>query len=152
MRMLRKSCLCLGLACAALGVTVDARAQGSKWWQSDKYKQELALSADQISRLEAVFQATEPTLRTQKAALEKCEDTLSRVISDKASDEHRVVAAVDKVDAARAELSRTRTVMLFRMRRILTDEQNARMKALHERDRDHRPRGDGPLGEETAAL
>lgn len=152
MRILRRSWLYLGVWAAVLGVAADARAQGSKWWQTEKYQQELALSADQITRLEAEFQANEPTLRTQKSALEKCEEKLSQVIADPKSDERQVVAAVTKVDDARAELNQTRTLMLFRMRRILTDEQNAKMKALHDRDRERRPRGDGPHGGDSTSL
>ena len=154
MRMVRRSCVCLGVACAVIGMAANARAQGSKWWQSNKFQQELGLSADQISRLEAEFKTNEPTLRTQKTALEKCEEQLSHVISDSHSDERLVVSAVTKVDAARADLNRTRTVMLFRMRRILTNEQNAKMKALHDRDRDRdrKQHGDGAHGEGPACL
>ena len=46
----------------------------------------------------------------------------------------------------------TRTLQLFRIRRVLTDEQNLKMKDLHDRGRkereqknpDRRPRGDKP--------
>jgi Spy/CpxP family protein refolding chaperone len=68
------------------------------------------------------------------------------VISDSTSDEAKVLQTADRVEVTRTELSKTRTLMLFRMRRILTDEQNVKLKALHDhdRDRDRRPRPSAP--------
>ena len=49
-------------------------------------------------------------------------------------------------------MSRTRTLQLFRIRRVLTDDQNVTLKAIHDRERkereqkniDRRPKGDKP--------
>ena len=152
MKIPRKSFICFVLTLAMLVAPSLAPAQSSKWWQSEKYQKELALTADQITRLEAIFQTTGPTLRAQKTALEKSEQKLSKVISDTTSDEARVLQAAERAEAIRTELSKTRTLMLFRMRRILTDEQNVKMKALHERDhdRDRRPKGDQSRDHEPA--
>ena len=129
-----------------------AGAQGFRWWKSEKFQKELTLTADQIAKLEAINQAAEPTLRAQKAAFDKCEQKLSKVITDAKSDESQVIQATERLDAARAELNKTRTLQLFRMRRILTDDQNAKMKEMHDRDRSDReknnergrPRGNQP--------
>jgi len=152
MKIPRKSFICFVLTLAMLVAPSLALAQSFKWWQSEKYQKELALSADQIARLEAIFQTTGPTLRAQKTALEKSEQKLSKVISDTTSDEARVLQAAERAEGIRTELSKTRTLMLFRMRRILTDEQNLKMKELHERDRDRdrRPKGDQPRDHEPA--
>jgi Spy/CpxP family protein refolding chaperone len=155
MQTLGKSFICLVLALLLVGTPVAAEAQGFKWWQSERFQKELALTADQITRLEAIFQTTVPTLRAQKTALEKYEDKLSKVISDSTSDEAKVLQTADRVEATRTELSKTRTLMLFRMRRILTDEQNAKMKVLHDhdrdRDRERRPKPSSPPKQEPPA-
>ena len=50
---------------------------------------------------------------------------------------------VDSVESARAELNKSRTMMLLRMRRVLTTDQWAKFTALHQaaekfgRDREH---------------
>lgn len=136
-------CLVLSLATAALvALPAPADAQGFKWWQNDRFKRELALSTDQIKQLDEVFQALQPTLKTQKDELEKLEQRLSKVISDPASDEAAVLKALERVESTRGELSRSRTLMVFRMRRLLTEKQNTRMKELHEeweRQRRNRP-------------
>ena len=150
MPTIRKFFICLALA---LSVPAAVDAQGFKFWQIDRFQKALALSADQITRLEAVYQAAEPTLRAQKAAFDKCEQKLSKIISDPKSDESQVVAGAERLEAARTELSKTRTLQLFRSRRILTDAQNAKMKEMHDHDRaerDRRPRGDPPRPHEPS--
>lgn len=120
-----------------------AFAQG-KWWQSERFQRELHLSADQISRIEEVFQAALPELRRQKKALDQLEKELSRLI-DTSADEDAVMSEADRVESVRAELSKARTRMLLRMRRVLTAEQRAKLGVLHEqweRERKHQDRQD----------
>ncbi len=145
MQTLRKSFICLTLVLIVLVSPTPALGQGFKWWQVERFQKDLTLTAEQISRLEGIFQTAEPSLRAQKSALEKLEHKLSKVIADPTSDEALVLQAAERVEGARAELSRTRTLQLFRMRRVLTDEQNAKMKAQHDRDRSERERR--PKGE-----
>lgn len=130
-----------------------AAAQNFRWWHNERFQKELSLTEEQITRVEAIWQTTQPMLRAQMTALDRREDKLSKVIADPKSDEPAVLLATDRLDAARNELNRTRTLMLFRMRRVLSDEQNVKMKELHEhdrrdRDRDRKPKdGDKPKGE-----
>jgi Spy/CpxP family protein refolding chaperone len=129
----------------ALSIPAVSEAQGFKFWQMDKFQKGLSLTPEQITKLEAIYQAAEPTLRAQKAAFDKCEQKLTAIISDPKSDESQVLKSTEKLEAARTELSKTRTLQLFRIRRILTDAQNAKMKEMHDhdrQDRDRRPKGD----------
>ena len=151
MKILRKLFICLVLSAIVLAVPGVALAQG-KWWQSERFQKELALTPEQITRIEGIYQTTEPMLRAQKQAIDRREEKLSKVIQDPKSDEAMLLQATDRLEAARNELSRTRTLMLFRIRRVLTDEQNVKLKEIHDRDRkereqknnDRRPKGDKP--------
>ena len=132
---------CLVLSLAVLSLPSAAAAQGFRWWQNQRFQTELALTAEQVTRLEDTYQALRPTLRNQKETFDKLEARLSRVINDPASDEAKVLTALERVEAARGELSRSRTLLTFRMRRILTEEQNIKLKALHEQwERERRNR------------
>ncbi len=125
-----------------LGQPAASAAQGFKWWQSDRFQDDLLLTSEQVDRLEEVFQALQATLKTQKDTLDKYEAKLSRIVTDPRSDEEMVLLAVERVEAARGALSKSRTLMMFRMNRILTSDQNVKMKALHEqwnRERRNRP-------------
>lgn len=113
-----------------VAVAAPAAAQG-KWWQSERFQRKLELTQDQVSRIEEVFQSAIPQLREQKKALDRLESQLSRLI-DTSADEAAVMQEADRVEAARAELSKARTRMLLRMRRVLTAEQRVKLGALHE--------------------
>jgi Spy/CpxP family protein refolding chaperone len=127
------------VAVAVVGATVlaarPASAQGFKWWQSDTFTRELGLTADQSSKIEAIFQATVPVLRRQKDALDKAEADFNQTIE--ASDDAQVMAQVGVVEAARSELNKSRTMMLLRMRRVLTPDQRVKFVMLQQQTRNH---------------
>ena len=112
-------------------VPVAAGAQGFKWWQSEKFKADLALTADQSVKLEEVFQRLLPSLATGKEALDRLEARLSDVIAEGSAPEGDVMRLVDQVEQSRSELTKTRTLMVYRMHQLLTPEQRAKMNALH---------------------
>ena len=113
-------------------------AQRGKWWQDEQFRRELALTAEQSTRLEAIFQKTQPTLRERMQSLNRAEEELDRLIEK--GDDASVLEYVGIVEAARAELNKTRTMMLLRMRRTLTADQWAKFTALAE-ERNNRDRG-----------
>jgi len=115
-----------------------ALAQRGKWWQDERFQRELSLTPEQSTRLEAIFQKTQPTLRQRMQALDKAEDELDRLIET--GDDASVLEHVEIVEAARGELNKTRTVMLLRMRRSLTADQWAKFTALaDQRNRQRSP-------------
>ena len=131
---LRTAALLRGLsALVALLVLASASpvaAQGKfKWWQSDRYKTELMLTAEQSKRCEEIFQHALPSLRAQMKTLESAEAELERLFQR--GDDSAVMAQVARVEAARAELNTSRTNMLLKMRRLLTSDQWIKFGALH---------------------
>ena len=123
--MLRRVTLALILSVL---VAAPALSQGFKWWQSDQYKGELGLTAEQSKRLEEIFQAAVPTLKAQKRTLDKAEAEFEALI-EKGSDA-AVMEQVNHLETARAELNKTRTMMLLRMKKVLTADQWAKFTAL----------------------
>ena len=101
-----------------------------KWWQSDQFRRELGLTTEQSRRLEDIFQAAAPALRAQKKALDAAEVQFERLVER--GDDGSVMDQVDSVESARAELNKSRTMMLLRMRRVLTIDQWAKFTALHQ--------------------
>jgi Spy/CpxP family protein refolding chaperone len=107
--------------------------QRRKWWQDEQFRTELGLTAQQSASVEATFQTAMPKLKTGKEQLDLLEAELSRLIKERTADESVIAAQIDKVEAARADLSKTRTLMLYRIHRILTPEQNTKLHEMHER-------------------
>lgn len=135
MKTLRKLFICLVLSLIVQAAVTPVFAQGFKWWHSDRFQKELKLTAEQITRIEGIYQASEPLLRAQKQAVDRREEKLSKVIADPKSDEAAVVQATDRLELARNEMTRTRTLMLFRIRRVLDDVQLTKLNQMHDHDR-----------------
>lgn len=136
--VLRRGIVAVVLALVMLPATQaiaqeQQQQQRRKWWLDEKLKAELGLSAQQSADVEAAFQGAIPKLKAAKEQLDVLEAELSRLIRERVADEQTVAAQVDRVEAARAELSKARTLMLYRMHRILSPEQNARLQEMHDR-------------------
>jgi Spy/CpxP family protein refolding chaperone len=145
MKMSRKLFACIGLSLLTL-VCLDASAQAQGyWWKNERFLKELALSADQSARIESLYQAAQPTLRAQKRALDKLEDELSRMIHDPKVGEAELEQFVKRVEAAKADLSTSRTMLLVRIGRVLSAEQSTKLHQLFEQDeKDRRGKPHGP--------
>lgn len=149
MKTLRKLFICLVLSLIVQAVATPALAQGFKWWQTERFQKELSLTADQVTRIEGIYQAADPLLRAQRKAVDKYDEKLSKIIADPKSDEPAVLQAVDRLESSRSEVSRTRTLLLFRIRRVLTDEQNVKIQAMFKHDREEREnRNKSPRGQQ----
>jgi Spy/CpxP family protein refolding chaperone len=142
--------LTLPVLASAQGATVQgtppaSRAERHKWWLSSEVKTEVGLTAPQSQELESIFQSVLPRLRSGWEELDRLEQEVSRLMTDGAADEGRVSTAIDRAESARASLNKTRTLMLFRMYRVLTPDQRVKLKSFHDRrERERRsPAGSG---------
>lgn len=128
------------LLSAALSLPAAAEAgQRFKWWQSDEAAAEIGLTAEQGVEIEAIFQALRPKLREFAHRLHQEEDELTAIMHAMQAEEWEVALQIDKVEAARSALSKTRTLMLYRMHKTLTAEQSEALHAMWERRRSHGP-------------
>jgi Spy/CpxP family protein refolding chaperone len=146
-RRFGRTVLCIGLFVASASFAVaqtpaptppgqsqPGQPQRLAWWRDEHYQKHLALTVDQVSRLEALWQAALPDLRKGRDELDRQEAELSRLIETNA-DETAVVHQVDKVEAIRSRLNKARTMMIWHQRQLLTPEQRVKFQAMRERDR-----------------
>lgn len=144
MEISRKFFICLVLSSLALPWVASAEAQRFRWWKDDRFVRELSLTPDQSLQIESVFQTAQPALRAQQRALAMLEDELSKLVQEARVEESEVEHFVAKVEAARADLAKTRTMMIYRMRRILSHEQHTKLQELFERrEKERRGKGHG---------
>jgi Spy/CpxP family protein refolding chaperone len=108
-----------------------AQSFGFPWWRDPQFQKELTLTADQSTRIDNVFQSTISLLRQKREELDQQEAELSRLIAANA-EEGVVVKQVDKVEGIRASLNKHRTLMLLRMRQVLSAEQRVKLNKLYE--------------------
>jgi Spy/CpxP family protein refolding chaperone len=122
----------------ALAAPVHGQSFGFPWWKDAQFQKDLSLTAEQSARIDSVFQSTITLLRQKKVELDQQEAELSRLITANA-DEAVVTRQVDKVEGIRSTLNKTRTLMLLRMRQVLTPDQRVTLNKLHEQwEKDHR--------------
>jgi Spy/CpxP family protein refolding chaperone len=137
-----------GVIVFSLVLATEGRAQsfGFPWWRDAQFQKDLSLSAEQAARIDSVFQSTISLLRQKREELDQQEAELSRLIAANA-DEAVVVRQVDKVEGIRAVLNKHRTVMLLRMRQVLSPEQRVKLNKLYE-DRQKDRKQDNKQGRE----
>ncbi len=114
------------------------------WWKSDQFKKELGLTADQSARIDKIWETTRPELRQEWDELQRLEEKLSRLIQNDA-DEAVLARQIDRVETARANTNKTRSLMLVQMLKTLTPDQRSRFKTLNDRwqqDLQHQPPAD----------
>jgi Spy/CpxP family protein refolding chaperone len=120
---------------SAADVFASQAQQPFSWWRSEEFKRELGLTADQIARIDKIFQSTRPELRQEMDELNRYDNKLQKLI-ETSTDEALLARQIDRVETARANLNKTRALMIARMRLVLSAEQRARLKALYEQ-REH---------------
>ena len=133
----------LALAALALLVAEAVQAEASqrhKWWQSDAVKAELGLTDRQTEELEEIFQTMRPRQRELVERLRDEEKALAAIMHAADAAEWEVTLQIDKVETTRSALGKARTLMLYRMHRVLTAEQSDALHELWERRRRSRTR------------
>jgi Spy/CpxP family protein refolding chaperone len=114
----------------------DARAgtaqasQRTKWWQDEKVKADLRLTSDQASRIDEIFQSFFVKMKDTADDLSRREEQLSKLISGNDVTEAQLLKEADQVEVLRGTLGKARTLMLFRMRRVLSAEQRSKLTEI----------------------
>jgi Spy/CpxP family protein refolding chaperone len=102
---------------------------GGRWWTRPEMAQRLGLTADQTKKMDDVFQQHRLKLIDLNAAVQKEEVIMEPLISAEQPDEAKIIAQIDKVAQARADLEKANARMLLGIRRLLTQEQWNKLKA-----------------------
>ncbi len=110
-----------------------------KWWLYDKA--ELGITDRQSAEIDKIFEETVPKQRAAREELERLEEQLAVMTKEGKADVATLTQHVEMVENLRANMNKTRTIMLYRMHRLLSPEQRAKVKALRDR-RDAQRRND----------
>ena len=129
------------LVVVAATAVVAAGEQGSRphrWWQSTDVTALLELSEEQSAAIDTIYRKALPKLRESMRRLNAEERALSRLVGDMDVEEIDVTRQIDRVEATRSELSKTRILMVFRMHRVLTETQRDGLDQWMKRETDER--------------
>jgi Spy/CpxP family protein refolding chaperone len=101
-----------------------------KWWKDSSIVKQIGLSDAQVKQIEDTFHAHRLKLIDIIADVERQEATLEPLIEADNPDEKLVVAQIDKVAAARAQLEKENALMSLAIRKVLTPEQWKALRSL----------------------
>ena len=99
------------------------------WWRNPAYAQTLGLTVDQQKKMDDVFQEFRIKLIDLNASLEKEEVMLEPLMQAERMDEGRILAQIDRVAQARAELEKSNARMLLGIRQVMTADQWNRLNS-----------------------
>jgi Spy/CpxP family protein refolding chaperone len=94
------------------------------WWRDARWIQALDLTADQQKKMDDAFRQNRIKLIDLTATLEKAELMLEPLVENvRPGDEAKILAQIDDVANARAELEKANARMLLAIRQVLTQDQ-----------------------------
>ncbi|MBV8897110.1 MAG: Spy/CpxP family protein refolding chaperone [Acidobacteriaceae bacterium] len=101
------------------------------FWNDPGVVARLDITPDQQKRMEALFQQNRPKLMTLSSSLEMQEAPLHQLLEADHPDEPRVLAQIDKIAQARADLEKANARFLLGLRNILTPDQWHKLEFEH---------------------
>lgn len=102
-----------------------------EWWNNPKTVEQLKLTDDQRKAMDSILMEHRKTLIDLKATLEKAELEMQPLLGADLPNETQVLAQIDKVAQARANLEKANARFLLGLRRKLTPDQWKRLQDLH---------------------
>jgi len=105
------------------------------WWKSPDLAQKLSLTTDQQKRMDDIFQQSRLQLIDLKANVEKQEVMLEPMLAANPPDTNKVLAQIDHVASARAELEKANARMLLGIRGVLSADQWTKLQAEQRENR-----------------
>jgi Spy/CpxP family protein refolding chaperone len=104
----------------------------AKWWRSPELRAEFAITDAQSTELDRIFHSFYASLKSGMEDVDRYHKDVSKIMAEGSSSEVDVLHAIDKLEAAKASLARTRMLMLYRMYRVLSPEQRIKVKRYQE--------------------
>ena len=111
-----------------------AQGDHGRWWNNPRMVAELKLTDEQRKAMDGILLEHREKLIDLRGSLQKAELELEPLIKDDQPNEAKILAQIDKVAQARAELEKANARFLLAIRGKLTPEQWKQLQA----DRDHR--------------
>jgi Spy/CpxP family protein refolding chaperone len=119
-----------------------------RWWDDPDYVKKLGLSEEQQKKMDEIFNTNRLKLIDLFAAVQKEEAIMEPLVAADPPDENKLLAQIDRVAQARAELEKANARMLLGIRSQLSHEQWLKLKAerppMHGSMRGMRPPDAGP--------
>jgi Spy/CpxP family protein refolding chaperone len=122
------------------------QGEHGRWWNNPKVVERLKLTEEQRKAFDGILLQHRKTLIDLRANVEKAELEMEPLMGDDQPNEAKILAQIDKVAQARAELEKANARFLLAIRNKLTPEQWKQMEA-YRASRGFEGRGQGRDGQ-----
>jgi Spy/CpxP family protein refolding chaperone len=143
-------CVALAVPSVAIGANdaQQSKSEGSfssprppsRWWTTEKYRQELRLTAEQSAEIERIVQGSMSRLKGDKEDLDQAQNDFRQLMERSSASERDLLKAAERLEMARFSISKERTMMLVRIHSVLTPEQRRGLDAIAKRHEAERNR------------
>ncbi|HVS02016.1 MAG TPA: periplasmic heavy metal sensor [Thermoanaerobaculia bacterium] len=125
--------LAVPLAAAQGPPPAGLRQLDGRFWTLPQVRERLALTPQQVARLDELFLAHQTRLIDLKSEVDKLHLRFGALMADHRAPEAEIFAAIDSLENARAELAKSRARMMVRLREVLSIEQRETLEQLRRR-------------------
>lgn len=98
------------------------------WWTNTNLLTQLGLRDDQKAKIQGIYENHKQNIASDSEALDKQEAQLRTLLAADPVDHNAVLAQIDRVAQARADLERSNSAMTLEMREVLTGAQWAKLQ------------------------
>ena len=112
------------------GMGMGMGLPGGKFWTNTDLAQKIGLTTAQTQQMEKIFQDSRLQLIDKVAAVQKAEVQLEPMLQADRPDENAVLAQIDKIAQARADLEKTNARMMLGIRQVMSADQWSKLKSL----------------------
>ena len=120
----------------------DQNHECRPWWKEARCVAEIGITPEQSATIDAIFRTEIEKMKPLRESVNELERSLNETIRANTTDVVVFTRQVQKIEKMRAELNTMRTVMLYRMRRVLNSEQNAKFQTMWDRRESERRKQD----------
>jgi Spy/CpxP family protein refolding chaperone len=104
----------------------------AKWWNAPELRAEFGITDAQSAEIDRIYHTFYASLKSGMGDVDRYHKDVSKIMAEGSSSEVDVLHAIDKLEAAKASLTKTRMLMLYRMYRVLSPEQRLKVKRHQE--------------------
>ena len=110
------------------------------WWKHPETVKELGLSKRQSDKIEQIWQSRASGIRELEKQLDVVRAEFDRLMKENTAEESVIALQIDRVEALRSQINKSRHLMLYRMHQVLTPAQYQKLSDMLERRRKERGR------------
>ena len=110
------------------------------WWKTERYKQELKLTAAQSAEVEQIVQASLARMKADKEDLDLAQSEFRMLMERPSASQRELLKAAERLEMARYSIAKERTMMAVRIHSVLSPDQRSGLDAIAKRHEAERSR------------